>query len=82
MCMCNLSIYVTICSIVCIRDELVVTSKDGYLWRVQWDGKFNEDYTLNLCNISFFLDQLQSRGNYMLLFNLTLFQYLKIQFCN
>ncbi|KAF8793874.1 RAB6A-GEF complex partner protein 1 like protein [Argiope bruennichi] len=51
-----------ISSLVCIRDELMVTTLDGHFWRVKWDGVLNEDYTLNLSNISFRYDHLQSRG--------------------
>ncbi|PRD22804.1 UNVERIFIED_CONTAM: Rich [Trichonephila clavipes] len=52
-----------ISSLVCIRDELMVTTMDGHFWRVKWDAVLNEDYTLNLSNISFRFDQLQSRGS-------------------
>ncbi|XP_071039562.1 guanine nucleotide exchange factor subunit RIC1 [Parasteatoda tepidariorum] len=59
----NLCLDSLICSLVCIRDELMVTTLDGHFWRVRWDAKLDEDYTLILCNISFRLDQLQSRGS-------------------
>ncbi|XP_035209337.1 guanine nucleotide exchange factor subunit RIC1-like isoform X2 [Stegodyphus dumicola] len=58
----TLCLHSQICSLVCIRDELMVTTIDGHFWRVHWEGQLNEDYTLNLGNISFCLDQLQSRG--------------------
>ncbi|XP_023222125.1 RAB6A-GEF complex partner protein 1-like [Centruroides sculpturatus] len=51
-----------ITSLVCIRDELMVSTTNGHIWRVHWDGTLNRDYCLNLLRIPFCADQQLSRA--------------------
>lgn len=51
-----------ITGLVCIRDELMVSTTNGHIWRVHWDGTLNRDYCLNLLRIPFCADQQLSRA--------------------
>ena len=48
--------------LVCIRDELMVSTRDGHILRYQWDGQVNRDYCLDLRRIPFYVDQQVLRG--------------------
>ena len=41
----------------CIRDELMVSTKNGHILRYMWDGQVNRDYCLDLRRIPFCMDQ-------------------------
>jgi len=43
--------------LVCIRDELMVSTRTGHILRYQWDGQVNRDYCLDLRRIPFCVDQ-------------------------
>jgi len=42
---------------VTIRDELMISTKDGHILRYFWDGQVNRDYSLDLRRIPFCVDQ-------------------------
>ncbi|XP_014204575.1 guanine nucleotide exchange factor subunit Rich [Copidosoma floridanum] len=44
-------------SLVCISDELMVSTKSSFIVRQKWDGTQNRDYTLDLRRIPFANDQ-------------------------
>ena len=43
--------------VACIRDELMVATKDGHILRYLWDGQLARDYCLDLRRIPFCVDQ-------------------------
>ena len=47
-----------ITSIVCLRDELMVSTQTGHIQRVSWDGRVNQDYSIDLRRIPFCDDML------------------------
>jgi RAB6A-GEF complex partner protein 1 len=55
-------------SIVCIRDELMVSTTLGHVLRYKWDGSLNRDYCLDLRRVPFCIDQQVSKG--MILFSI------------
>lgn len=52
-----------ILSMVCIRDELMVSTTRGHILRYRWDATQNRDYCLDLRRIPFCIDQQVSKGN-------------------
>ncbi|XP_065331674.1 guanine nucleotide exchange factor subunit Rich isoform X2 [Cloeon dipterum] len=51
-----------IASIVCIRDELMVSTTKGHVLRYRWDGSMNRDYCLDLRRVPFCIDQQVSKA--------------------
>ena len=51
------------CSVVCLREELLVATGIGWLQRIRWDGMINSDMTIEVSSIPFSVDLQQSRGN-------------------
>ncbi|GLH13764.1 Guanine nucleotide exchange factor subunit Rich [Gryllus bimaculatus] len=51
-----------ITSIVCIRDELMIASSCGRVFRYRWDGSLNRDYCLDLKRVPFCVDQQVSKA--------------------
>lgn len=47
---------------VCIRDELMVSTTRGHILRYRWDCSQNRDYCLDLRRIPFCIDQQVSKG--------------------
>lgn len=47
---------------VCIRDELMVSTVRGHVLRYKWDGMLNRDFCLDLRRIPFCVDKLVSKG--------------------
>lgn len=47
---------------VCIRDELMVSTVRGHVLRYRWDGTLNRDYCLDLRRIPFCIDKQVSKG--------------------
>ena len=41
----------------CVRDELMVATRNGHILRYLWDGQMNRDYNLDLRRIPFCVDQ-------------------------
>jgi hypothetical protein len=51
-----------ITSMVCIRDELMLSTTRGHVLRYRWDGSQNRDYCLDLRRVPFCIDQQVSKG--------------------
>ncbi|XP_018917373.1 guanine nucleotide exchange factor subunit Rich isoform X2 [Bemisia tabaci] len=51
-----------ICSIVCLRDELMVATTRSHVLRYRWDGSMNRDYCLDLRRVPFCIDQQVSKA--------------------
>jgi hypothetical protein len=49
-------------SLVCIRDELMISTTRGQVLRYRWDGTINRDYCLDLGRVPFCVDQQVSKG--------------------
>jgi len=50
------------CSLVCLRDELLVSTGRGLLQRLRWsDGLFNTEMTIEVASIPFSADLQHSR---------------------
>lgn len=47
---------------VCIRDELMISTVHGHILRYRWDGSLNRDYCLDLRRIPFCIDKQVSKG--------------------
>lgn len=50
------------CSVVCLREELLVATGIGWLQRIRWDGLINSDMTIEVASIPFSVDLQLSRG--------------------
>ena len=46
----------------CIRNEVMVSTKNGHILCYMWDGQVNRDYCLDLRRIPFCMDQQVLRG--------------------
>lgn len=51
-----------IVTMVCIRDELMVSTVRGHILRYKWDGMLNRDFCLDLRRIPFCVDKLVSKA--------------------
>lgn len=49
-------------TMVCIRDELMISTVHGHILRYRWDGSMNRDYCLDLRRIPFCIDKQVSKG--------------------
>lgn len=47
---------------VCIRDELMISTVRSHVLRYRWDGSLNRDYSLDLRRIPFCMDKQVSKG--------------------
>ena len=47
---------------VCIRDELMLTTTRGHVLQYRWDSSQNRDYCLELRRVPFCIDQQVSKG--------------------
>lgn len=52
-----------IVTMVCIRDELMVSTVRSHVLRYRWDGTLNRDYCLDLRRIPFCIDKQVSKGS-------------------
>lgn len=49
---------------VCVRDELMLSTTRGHVVRYRWDGTENRDYCMDLQRIPFCVDQQVSKGDF------------------
>ena len=52
-------------SVVCVRDELMVSTCSGQLLRLRWDAEVNTDMTILINQIPFSTDLQHSRGIFL-----------------
>lgn len=52
---------------VCIRDELMISTTRGHILRYRWDASQNRDYSLDLRRIPFCINQQVAKGKHICL---------------
>ena len=55
-------IWLYFCSIACLREEMMIATRDCRLTRMRWDGSINPDMMIHVSAIPFSIDLQHSRG--------------------